>query len=49
MYQRRAEDARNLFCLGGYDELLSPTANIIEFIEKERAAEIISRWISEHV
>ncbi|KAJ6563365.1 hypothetical protein DFH09DRAFT_1477218 [Mycena vulgaris] len=39
MYERRAEDARNLVRLGGYQALLSPTANVIEFIEGERMKE----------
>lgn len=39
MYERRAEDARNLIRLGGYQTLLSPTANVIEFIEGERRKE----------
>jgi hypothetical protein len=48
MYDRRAEDARGLVRLGGYDELLSPTANVIEFIKRERATEkeYLSQWIS---
>ncbi|KAJ7912181.1 hypothetical protein B0H13DRAFT_1875113 [Mycena leptocephala] len=48
MYDRCAGDARGLVRLGGYDELLSPTANVIEFIERERATEkeYLSQWIS---
>ncbi|KAJ6616904.1 hypothetical protein B0H10DRAFT_1914835 [Mycena sp. CBHHK59/15] len=39
MYERRAEDARKLIRLGGYQALLSPKANVIEFIEGERMKE----------
>ncbi|KAJ7923693.1 hypothetical protein B0H13DRAFT_1864678 [Mycena leptocephala] len=39
MYQRRAEEAQNLVRSGGHGDLLAPTANVIEFIERERAAE----------
>ncbi|KAJ6533303.1 hypothetical protein DFH09DRAFT_1092536 [Mycena vulgaris] len=39
MYERWAEDARNLVRLGGYQALLSLTANVIEFIKGERMEE----------
>ncbi|KAJ7866920.1 hypothetical protein B0H13DRAFT_1897811, partial [Mycena leptocephala] len=42
MYQRRAEEAQNLVRSGGHGDLLAPTANVIEFIERERAAECTS-------
>ncbi|KAJ6547775.1 hypothetical protein DFH09DRAFT_1087529 [Mycena vulgaris] len=39
MYERWAEDARNLVRLGRYQALLSLTANVIEFIKGERMKE----------
>ncbi|KAJ7659305.1 hypothetical protein DFH06DRAFT_989992, partial [Mycena polygramma] len=39
MYERRAEEARTLARLGGHEELLLPTANVISFIEGQRAEE----------
>ncbi|KAJ6603168.1 hypothetical protein B0H10DRAFT_2195843 [Mycena sp. CBHHK59/15] len=39
MYERQAEAAWKLIRLGGYQALLSPTANVIEFIEGERMKE----------
>ncbi|KAF8157650.1 hypothetical protein K438DRAFT_2073948 [Mycena galopus ATCC 62051] len=39
MYQRRTEEAQRLVRVGGYGFLLEPAANVIEYIEKERAKE----------
>ncbi|KAJ7609721.1 hypothetical protein DFH06DRAFT_1148295 [Mycena polygramma] len=39
MHERRAEEARTLARLGGHEELLLPTANVISFIEGQRAEE----------
>ncbi|KAJ7069033.1 hypothetical protein B0H15DRAFT_925884 [Mycena belliarum] len=41
MYSRRAEEARTMIRDAGHTELLSPTANVIEFIERERAGEMV--------
>ncbi|KAJ7857939.1 hypothetical protein B0H14DRAFT_3135672 [Mycena olivaceomarginata] len=39
MYHVRAEEAKKLLRVGGYGFLLEPAANVIEYIEKERAKE----------
>lgn len=39
MYERRIEDAKKLVRMGGHEDLLTPTANVINFIEAERAKE----------
>lgn len=39
MYQRRTEEAQRLVRVGGYGFLLEPAANVIEYIQKERAKE----------
>jgi hypothetical protein len=39
MYQRRVEEAQKLVRIGGHGFLLEPTANVIEYIEKERVKE----------
>ncbi|KAJ6514501.1 hypothetical protein C8R47DRAFT_1190566 [Mycena vitilis] len=47
MYERRAEEARTLARRGGHEELLLPTANIISFIEGQRAEE--SEYLSKRL
>ncbi|KAJ6514598.1 hypothetical protein DFH09DRAFT_1431747 [Mycena vulgaris] len=49
MYERRAEEARGYVKMAGHEALLLPTANVIQFIEDERAAEEahLSRHLSE--
>ncbi|KAJ6527315.1 hypothetical protein DFH09DRAFT_1094813 [Mycena vulgaris] len=47
MYERWAEDARNLVRLGRYQALLSLTANVIEFIKGERMKE--EQYLSGHL
>ncbi|KAJ6484787.1 hypothetical protein C8R45DRAFT_931231 [Mycena sanguinolenta] len=39
IYQRRGEEAQNLARIGGYGFLLEPTANVIEYLQKERVKE----------
>ncbi|KAJ7443174.1 hypothetical protein B0H11DRAFT_1881567 [Mycena galericulata] len=47
MYERRAEEAREYVKIGGYEALLSPKANVIEFIEGQRVVE--SDYISSYL
>lgn len=47
MYERRAEEARRVVNIGGYGALLSPTANVIEFVEGER--QIKQEYLSTHI